>query len=203
MNNDELVDSLIRQGALKTPQIINAFRIVDRRNFVPKDLVKYAYVDEPLPIGRGQTISQPYTVAVMTEALEPRKGHKVLEIGTGSGYQAAILSRIVSPGKVVTVEIDPILHEAAKERLKRYENVIPILSDGSEGYEPESPYDRIIITCESPKFPKVIYSQLKKGGIMVVPIGMEMWKIIKGEKPIKKFIGFYIFSSMRGREGYK
>jgi len=203
MSNDDLIRHLVDIKALKNQDIINAFKLVDRKDFVSKEFSKYAYIDEPLPIGRGQTISQPFTIANMIEALEPNKGQKILEIGTGSGYQTAILSKIIKSGKIVTIEIDPILYEKAKEKLKDYKNVIQIIGDGSIGYKTEAPYDRIIVSCESPSLQKEFVEQLKNGGIIVIPIGKELWKFVKNGKLKKKYLGLYSFVPMRGEKGYR
>lgn len=164
-----LLDYLIRDKILKTKSVIKAFETVKREEFIPKGLDKYAYVDEPLPLFEGQTISQPYTVAVMTEALEPRAGNKIVEVGAGSGYQAALLSKIVK--KVITIERLESLYEFAKENLKNYKNVKVILGDGSKGYKKEAPFDRIIITAAAPSIPEPLFEQLREKGIMIIPVG--------------------------------
>jgi protein-L-isoaspartate(D-aspartate) O-methyltransferase len=166
-----LIRNLINEGYLKTPRIIKAFESVDRRFFVPKEHQDHAYADYPLPIGRGQTISAPHMVAIMTELLEPQKTDKVLEIGAGSGYQAAILSKLVN--HIYTIELDPKLAEFARENLRRagIENVKVIVGDGSEGYKKEAPYDKIILTCATDDFPKPLIDQLKEGGIIMGPLG--------------------------------
>ncbi len=199
-----LINNLIKEGFLRSPAIINAFRKVPRENFVPSDLRKYAYVDEPLPIGEGQTISQPLTVAAMTEALDAKPGQHVLEVGTGSGYQVAILSHIVGHrGSIVTTERIWSLFETAKKNLSGYGNVTVINCDGSEGYEKEAPYDRIIVTASSPSVPKPLAGQLKDGGRMVIPVGNEMLLIEKLHGKIKKtFLGYYVFVPLLGKHGY-
>src|SRR3989338_7938970 len=155
MNKDELIQELIDCGMLKTRQVIDAFKSVPRENFVPAEYKKHAYDNYPLPIAAGQTIAQPLTVAAMTEALQISRGNKVLEIGTGSGYQAAILSEIVgSKGRVITTEIIPELFEFAKKKLGNYKNVTLLNVDGSFGYEKYAPYDRIIVTASAPTVPK-------------------------------------------------
>jgi len=204
-NKELLINSLISEGWLKTGNIINAFRKVPRENFVPENLKKFAYVDEPLSIGYGQTISQPLTIAAMTELLEPRKGEKILEVGTGSGYQAAILSEIVGKkGKVITTERIPALVVFSKENLKNYKNVLVIECDGTNGYEKESPFDKIIVTASAPKIPEPLIRQLKIGGKMVIPIGNEMFLIEKINSGIKKtMLGYYTFVPLVGEHGYK
>lgn len=170
-----MVNHLIRHGALKTKRIIDAFRKVDRANFCLREYKKFAYVDQPLPILKGQTISQPTTVAIMTEAIQPRKGEKILEIGTGSGYQAAILAEIVYPGKVFTIERIKELFEFAKKNLKDYKNVFVIYGDGSKGLKEEAPFDCILVTACAPKIPNVLKEQLKINGRMVIPVGENLY----------------------------
>lgn len=175
MNHKEkkknLIQHLITMGYLKSPKVIKAFEEVPRENFVGRKYKEYAYADEPLPIACGQTISAPHMVAVMTELLEPKKTDKILEIGTGSGYQAAVLSRLVE--KVCTVEFFKELAEFAKENLKKIgaRNVEVICRDGSKGYPKKAPYDKIIVTCGCPEIPKALVWQLKEGGIIVIPVG--------------------------------
>ena len=155
---------------------------VPREEFVPEDLRIYAYEDRPLPIGYGQTISAPSIVAYMTELLDPDIGHRVLEVGTGSGYQAAILAEIVAPreapreawGHVWSIERLRELAEYARRNLERTgyaDRVTVVVGDGSKGYEPAAPYDRIIVTAAAPKIPEPLLEQLKPGGRMVIPVG--------------------------------
>ncbi len=209
-SNNELIDYLIRIGVLKTDYIIKAFREIDRKDFVREEYKIYAYEDIPLPIGFGQTISQPFTVAFMTEALEPKLGQKILEIGTGSGYQAAILAKIVGEkGKVITIERIPELAEFAKENLKKYNitNVEIIVGDGSLGFEKEAPYDRIIVTGAFPQIPNHLLNQLKEEGIIVVPVGygvQRMKKIIKKRDDIIVLdLGPFRFVPIIGEKGFR
>lgn len=184
-DKDWLVRNLINEGYLKTLRIIKAFKSVDRSVFVPKEHRIHAYADYPLPIGRGQTISAPHMVAIMTELLEPQKTDKVLEIGAGSGYQAAILSKLVN--KVYTIELDPELADFAKENLKKagIKNVEVIVGDGSKGYEKEAPYDKIILTCATEDFPKPLIEQLKEGGIIMGPLGDSFFQNLIVARKIK------------------
>lgn len=199
-----LIDYLVREGILKSKEIINAFKTVLREEFVLPEYREYAYIDEPLPILAGQTISQPTTVAIMTEALEPARGQKILEVGTGSGYQAAILSKIVGPkGKIYTIERIPELYKFAVKNLQSYKNVEVILGDGSKGYQAAAPYDRIIVTAAAPKIPKSLFDQLKEGGIMLIPIGFglsqKMYKIRKiKNKMQKEDLGYFVFVPLVG-----
>jgi protein-L-isoaspartate(D-aspartate) O-methyltransferase len=171
LEKERLIQNLIDQGYLKTPEVIQAFESVPREEFVLPNDRNFAYADYPLSIGFGQTISAPHMVAMQTELLEPKKTDKVLEVGAGSGYQAAILSKLVR--KVYTVEVAPELVEFARENLKRARitNVEVILGDGSLGYPKEKPYDKIIVTCACPEIPKALTDQLRFGGLIVIPVG--------------------------------
>lgn len=186
---EAVIQSLISQGYLKTEKIIKAFREVPREDFVPENYKNYAYVDEPMPIGQGQTISAMHMVAIMTELLEPKKTDKILEVGCGSGYQAAILSRLVK--KIYTIELEPELAEFARNNLKRlgYNNVEIIVGDGSRGFSKEKPYGKIIVTCAVREIPKPLIEQLKNNGRIVVPVGGEWYQeLILGIKKDKKLI---------------
>lgn len=190
----------LKESVLKTPRITKAFESVDRADFVPIEQRKYAYIDEPLHISSGQTISQPWTVAFMTEALEPKAGQKILEVGTGSGYQAAILSKIIGPkGKIITMEIIKELFQYSTPRLRKYKNVRTIFGDGSIGYKPEAPYDGIIVTASAPGVPKPLLEQLKRDGILVIPVGQTMIRVKNG-----KFenLGEFMFVPLKGKYGH-
>ena len=151
--------------------VIGAMERVPRHSFVPAAAKPLAYWDGPLPIGYGQTISQPYIVALMTQALELKSGMKVLEIGTGSGYQAAVLAEITP--HVFTIEIIKALHQTAKNKLEqlRYDSVKTSLGDGYYGWKEFAPFDRIIVTCAALHIPPPLFQQLKPGGKMVIPVG--------------------------------
>jgi len=144
---------------------------VERHRFVPPGEVRYAYENRPLPIGHGQTISQPYIVALMTDLLEPNEDDVVLEVGTGSGYQAAVLAELV--GHVYTIEIIEALATSAGERLQRlgYDNVTTRLGDGYYGWQEHAPFDSIIVTAAASHVPPPLIEQLKPGGRMVIPVG--------------------------------
>jgi protein-L-isoaspartate(D-aspartate) O-methyltransferase len=154
------------------PEVMTAMRHTPREEFVPADLQPYAYDNGPLPIGHGQTISQPYIVALMTDLLRPEQEHCVLEIGTGSGYQTAILSQLVK--KVYTIELVKELGEAAAERLKRlhYRNIETRIGNGYLGWPEHAPYDAIIVTAAASHIPQALIKQLRSGGRMVIPVGL-------------------------------
>ncbi|ABU82059.1 protein-L-isoaspartate O-methyltransferase [Ignicoccus hospitalis] len=183
----ELIRNLIAEGYIKRKEVAEAMMKVPRELFVPEELRHMAYEDTPLPIGAGQTISAPHMVAYMVEAAELRRGDKVLEVGTGSGYHAAVMAELVGPeGHVYTIERIPELAERARERLKAlgYNNVTVLVGDGSKGYPPAAPYDKIIVTAAAKRVPEALLKQLKVGGIMVIPVEEEpgyqvLYKIIK------------------------
>ena len=175
-----LVEMLKRDGIIRSKKVERALLNVPRELFVPENYRDLAYADTPLPIGKGQTISAPHMVALMTELLNLDEGMKVLEIGTGSGYQAAVIAEIVAPknskklGKVITIERIPELAEFAKRNLERagyIDRVKVVVGDGTLGYPKEAPYDRIIVTAAAPDIPKPLLEQLKPGGRMVIPVG--------------------------------
>jgi protein-L-isoaspartate(D-aspartate) O-methyltransferase len=167
----KMVETQIRARGIENRLVLDALKRVPRHVFVPPELSDSAYDDRPLPIGLGQTISQPYMVAVMTESLNLKGDEKVLEVGTGSGYQAAILAEIAD--RVVSLERVPDLADAAAERLRDlgYANVEVHVGDGSEGYAAGAPYDAIIVTAGAPEIPGVLVDQLAEGGRLVIPVG--------------------------------
>ena len=166
-----MIDTQIRKRGVSSPRVLEAMAAVPRHEFVPLEFRSDAYADKPLPIGEGQTISQPYMVAAMTEALELTGSECVLEIGTGSGYQAAVLSLLAS--QVITVESHTPLALAAQERLTNlgYANVHVHNGDGSAGFPDAAPYDAILVTAGAPEIPQVFASQLREGGRVVIPVG--------------------------------
>jgi len=173
-----MVETQIKARGVKDPKVIRAMSVVPRHLFVPPAEQAHAYLDEPLPIGNGQTISQPYIVAFMTEQLQPHANDRVLEIGTGSGYQAAVLSQIVD--SVFTIEIISELADKARQRLHKlhYDNVVVKDGDGYHGWIEKAPFDAIIITAAPPKIPPPLLEQLKIGGRMVLPVGEYVQELV-------------------------
>ncbi len=195
---NSMVDNQIIARGITDIKVIKAMRKVPRHEFVDKSLMDYAYADQPLPIGMGQTISQPYIVALMTESLDITGSERVLEIGTGSGYQAAVLSEIVD--EVYTVEIITVLHQESNIALSNYSNVKTSNHDGYYGWEQYAPFDRIIVTAAPDHIPQPLVEQLADGGIMVIPVGppgwnQALWKVEKknGEVITTKITDYIAF----------
>ncbi|NIM95161.1 MAG: protein-L-isoaspartate(D-aspartate) O-methyltransferase [Anaerolineales bacterium] len=179
-----LVEVGIVGRGVTDPSVIEVMGNVPRHEFVPVDLINLAYVNQPLPIGYGQTISQPYIVAIMTQELDVSDGDRVLEIGTGSGYQAAILAELGT--EVYTIEIIGPLAEAARARFDRlgYNEIQSKHADGYYGWPEVSPFDAIIVTAAPDHVPQPLLEQLKIGGVMVIPVGpvggyQELWRITR------------------------
>jgi protein-L-isoaspartate(D-aspartate) O-methyltransferase len=176
-----MVDTQLRNRDITNPEVLDAMRRVPRHEFVPEHLRHRAYEDNPLPIGADQTISQPYIVAYMTQAIEPAKSDRVLEIGTGSGYQAAVLAELVS--EVFTIEIVPTLAATSSAVLKRlgYTNVRTREGNGYAGWPDAAPFDKIVVTAAPESIPQALVDQLKIGGVMVVPVGrgFQMMTIVR------------------------
>ncbi|OYT33939.1 MAG: protein-L-isoaspartate O-methyltransferase [Candidatus Aenigmarchaeota archaeon ex4484_52] len=208
----ELIQYWTESGIIAADEnIINAFKTIKRENFVLDEYKEQAYDDYPLPILAGQTISQPTTVAIMTNLLEPKKNQKILEIGSGCGYQAAILGKIVGEdGKIISIEIIAKLAEFARKNLlkENIKNIEVINADGSVGYIRKAPYDRIIITAGIAEITKKLIRQLKNNGIIVAPVGnniycLKMTKIIKKQNNLeKKEFGTFSFVPMKGKYGF-
>jgi protein-L-isoaspartate(D-aspartate) O-methyltransferase len=198
---EEMVKQQIKARGIKDIRIIKVMEKIERHKFVPPSLKKYAYEDRPLPIGYEQTISTAHIVALMTELLRLEDSDKVLEIGTGSGYQAAILAELVD--EVYTIEIIPDLAKKAEKILKElgYKNVFVRCGDGYLGWPQVAPFDKIIVTCSSKTIPPLLIEQLKEGGRMVVPLGDLPQKLIvlkkRKDKLIKHYVTDVLFVPMR------
>jgi len=204
----KMVEEQIIARGIKDKKVISAFLKVPREEFVPEDLKKYAYIDSPLSIGEGQTISQPYIVALMTEALKLKGGEKVLEIGTGSGYQSAILAEIGC--EVYSVERIESLAKKAENILRKLGYNVKIkIGDGTLGWEEYSPYDRIIVTAAGPKIPDTLLFQLSENeGRLIMPVGDRFFQdlilVIKRGKEIEKIsLGGCQFVPLIGKEGWE
>lgn len=196
---EKLINHLIETGYLKTPSIIEAFKKIDRADFVPENLKDEAYLNIPLPIGFGQTISQPLTVAFMFELLQPEKGNKILDIGFGSGWTSALLAEIVGEkGKIFAIERIPELCEFGKKNIAKYNFLAPhrtcfgagiekgraefICADGTKGWPDKAPFDKIIAAASARKIPQAWRDQLKTGGRLVTPVEGSIWLLIKKSK---------------------
>lgn len=196
----KLVRQLELEGVIRSEKVRKAMLKVPREEFVLPEYRKYAYVDSPLPILKGQTISAPHMVALMCEVADLDVGHKVLEIGTGSGYHAAVIAEIVAPeespvkGRVYTIERIPELAEFARRNLEKTgysDRVTVIVGDGTLGYPEKAPYDRIIVTAAAPKPPEPLLEQLKVGGKLVIPVGSRYFQHLyviekKGAKEFRR-----------------
>ena len=217
----KLVDNLKRQGILRSPKVIDAMHTVPRTKFLSPDSRSYDAVDTPLPIGFGQTISAPHMVSIMNEALHLEIGHKVLEVGSGSGWHAATIAEIIaskgSPrsewGHVYTVEIVKDLAERARRNIMNAgygDRVTIIMGDGSKGYPEKAPYDRVLVTAAAPDVPKPLVEQLKTCGVMLIPVGsynmfQTLWKITKQQdgKVKQENLGGVAFVPLTGEHGHK
>jgi len=214
-----LVQRLVRQHILRSKEVIEAFRRAPRYNFLPEELRQYAAIDEPIPIGYGQTVSAPHMVAIMDEELELKVGQKVLEVGAGSGWHAATVAELVAPtdqpkeswGHVYTIEIVPELAQMARINIEKNgysDRVTVIEGDGSLGYEEKAPYDRILVTAAAPEVPKPLIQQLKTGGILLIPVGairfyQTLIKVRKEDGIRMEDLGGVAFVPLRGKYGHK
>lgn len=206
---ERMVKLQIAGHGIKDEGVLSAMLKVPRHLFVPPGAQEYAYVDSPVRIGSGQTISQPYIVALMTELLALNAMHKVLDVGTGSGYQAAILGELAA--EVHSIERHPELAQTAAERLKDlgYDNVHVHVGDGTLGYAPESPYDRIVVAAAAPSVPEPLLQQLAINGLLVIPVGrrfsqqLEVWKRL-GEDDFDKMTNIpVVFVPLIGEAGWE
>ena len=204
----DMVKYQIRSRGVKDSRVLQVMSEIPREIFVPDSLKDEAYADKPLPIGKGQTISQPYIVALMTELLKLKGNEKVLEIGTGSGYQAAILAKLAK--EVYTIDRIPELVENAQKHIKKLniENVIFKVGDGTLGLPEFAPFDRIIVTAAAPKVPQALKDQLADRGIMVIPVGSHYFQTLKvikkqKEKIIEEDSIDCVFVPLIGEQGWK
>jgi protein-L-isoaspartate(D-aspartate) O-methyltransferase len=189
VKREQMVKSQIEARGIKNKDVLEAIKKVPRHEFVPENLKEFAYTDEPLSIGSGQTISQPYIVAYMTEILDLKKSDRILEIGTGSGYQAAILAELCD--SVYTIEILPELSARAQEILQKlnYGNIYFKIGNGFYGWKEKSPFDAIIVTAAPEDVPQSLVEQLAEGGSMIIPVGdffQELYLITKTKDGIEK-----------------
>ncbi len=205
---EKMVSEQIAHRGLRSPRLLEAFRRVPRHNFVPPECQKNAYDDGPLPIGIGQTISQPYIVALMTSLLSLQGDENVLEIGTGSGYQAAILAELAKT--VYTIERHPVLAERASETLANlgYANIFVHAGDGTHGWPEAGPYQGILVTAAAPSAPRSLLDQLADDGKLVIPVGdhygqdLQVWER-HGERFEPESIIPVMFVPLRGEFGWK
>ena len=207
-----LVKGLKSHGIVTDERVLEAMERVPRHEFLPSELRDQAYVDSPLPIGMGQTISAPHMVGIMLQALELRPGHNVLEIGAGSGYHAALMGEMVRPGgKVYTVERLESLGRKAAEAIERlsYDDVVEVvIADGSMGLPEHAPYDRITVAAAAPEVPRPLEEQLADGGRMLVPVGGYGYQDLtlvtrQGDRLERTGLGGVVFVPLIGQHGYR
>jgi protein-L-isoaspartate(D-aspartate) O-methyltransferase len=203
----EMVERQIRERGIRDKRVLAAMATVPRHAFVPCERISSAYADAPLPIGAGQTISQPFMVAAMTGAVALQGGERVLEIGAGSGYQAAVLSLLAR--EVIAVEALPPLASVARERLTRlgYANAHIVAADGSSGWAPSAPYDAIVVSAAAPSVPAPLFDQLTEGGRIAIPVGdaecQRVLRITKREgKAVREELYHCRFVPLVGRYGW-
>ena len=208
-HKQQLIDYWRSHHIITDERVLKAFGNVQREDFLSERFKDQPYDDRALPLEKGQTISQPTTVVLMTQALDIHPGHRVLEVGSGSGYQAALLAELSeSQGHVYTTEIVSDLYDYAKRRLKKYANVSIFYRDGIEGVEEFAPFDRIMVTAACPQIPQPLINQLGKNGVIVIPVGtLYEQKMLVGVKKGKKFsthsLGEFVFVPLMGKYGFK
>lgn len=217
---EALIQRLVQRGLVRSPNVIRALRLVPRSLFLPEEVKSSAAVDCPLPIGSGQTASAPHMIAIMNEALELEVGHKVLEVGAGSGWHASTIAEIVAPsdtpkekwGHVYTLERIPELAETAIGNIAEagyYDRITLIHRDGSLGYPEEAPYQRILVTAAAPEVPQPLIEQLEDGGVLVIPVGgaqfyQTLLRIRKKDGKIhEENLGGVAFVPLIGKHGFK
>ena len=212
LERDRLVASLVRRGYICSPRVEEAMKRVPREEFLPENMRDDAYVDSPLPIGEGQTISAPHMVAIMVEQLDLKPGHKVLEIGAGSGYHAAVCAEVVAPeGHVYTVERISSLATFAEDNLKRtgYSKLVTVIfGDGTNGLPEHAPFDRIFVAAAAPDVPSPLLEQLADRGKMLVPVGGRYLQDLirverKGDSYTRASLGGCVFVPLIGEHGYQ
>jgi len=216
---ERLIQNLIGEGILRSPSVIRAMRLVSREPFLPDRLKSYSSADTPLPIGWGQTASAPHMVSIMNEALELEVGHKVLEVGAGSGWHASTIGEIIAPtgtpkegwGHVYTTEIIRELADYARENIYKAgysDRVTVVHHDGSEGYLQEAPYNRILVTAAAPRIPEPLTDQLDSNGILVIPVGtayyyQTLYRIRKTDSKLtQENLGGVAFVPLTGKHGH-
>lgn len=208
---NRLVDDLKMRGYVTSKAVEDAMRRVPREEFLPAELREEAYVDSPLPIGEGQTISAPHMVAIMAENLDLKPGQKILEVGTGSGYHAAVCAEVIAPdGHIYSIERITSLASFAEDNLKRtgYAKLVTvILGDGSKGLPDHAPYDRIFVAAGAPDVPSPLTAQLTPGGKLLVPVGTRWYQDLirvtrKGAKLEKENLGGCVFVPLVGEYGH-
>ncbi len=205
---EAMVEQQLRPKGIRDERVLRAMAEVPRHAFVPPEIFESAYGDYPLPIGRGQTISQPYIVALLVEALGLTGDGRVLEVGAGSGYQAAVLAQLAT--HVYSIEYDGELAASARERMKRLgleEKVTIIEGDGSVGYPPAAPYDGLIVAAAAPAIPECFFDQLAENGRLVIPVGeRDLQELIQlrrtGGKPVRRNLGQCRFVPLLGENGW-
>ncbi len=216
-----MVDNLLKKGTLRSPAIVSAMRFVPRINFLPFEQKAYSDRDTPLPIGFGQTISAPHMIAIVNEALQLEVGNKVLEVGSGSGWHAAVMAELVTSieaprsewGHIYSIETVPSLVEFAKKNIRNlgYNDRVTIINaDGSKGYSQKAPYDRIVVNAAASDVPKPLLDQLKAGGVMTIPLGKSSFiqtlvRVTKesDDKIKKENLGGVTFVPLTGEFGQK